>query len=636
MLGRTPEIALVLHAVRASRIVLIVLVLCFVVLATMHVPRLVNPLWSDVEFTGWVSPIAARMVEGQRIYRDFTLPIPPASFALLAGVQMVLGRALLLDELWVIALCQLAMTLMAYLLARAFTNARNAVLVAAATAPVLISTPKEIAYDQTAQVLAWAAMVLVAHGLMQTQTSRRRLLLTSSAAVAAFCLAFKSSTGLGTIAAVFTAVGVVTALGLRRGGARGKDWLALLAGTAVGLVGVVAVVLAVGGSLPEFVRVVFVSGPQLKGGSARALFNLFSYTTLQSPVHFTLVTALLLGYLLARAARARQGLLIRQPSDDLAYERGAPGLAFAIGMSAVVVLVFGGATTLLAVNAVRIPDLLAGAGGFAGLPLMLGLLLLAVLTVSNGLAARCATDRRAVYAAMALACGLVSLMHNLSDPKLRPFYDNNPVIALSVLSLLLLCDNARTRILKYSMAALLVFALFGPKMQRYLNAREPVADDGFWRGLRVSENGQTIVRAAQRARQLAGPNGTVLTLPEDPMLATLIGRPRPKLLGGIVFVDQYPQHALDRDLALLKANPPTVLVLHPRDEVGWNQVYRIWSLHSPAAKLQRTFVRTERQRYHLDSSYDTWLFQGPSKLDLYVLTSPGRVSHEGDSAPHDG
>jgi len=48
------------------------------------VPRLNNFVYSDREFTGWVGPIAERMNQGQRLYDDLVLPIPPGSFELLS------------------------------------------------------------------------------------------------------------------------------------------------------------------------------------------------------------------------------------------------------------------------------------------------------------------------------------------------------------------------------------------------------------------------------------------------------------------------------------------------------------------------------------------------------------------------
>ncbi len=610
---------------RASRVVLVVFLLCFVGLALFYVPRLANPLWSDNEFTGWVSPIAHRMVQGQQIYRDFTLPIPPASFALMALVQKLSGRFVLLDELWLCTICQMLMLPIGYALVRPFTTARNASLATMASVPVLIAAPKEIAYDHTALLVAWASLALFLRGLLIEPGRRRATWLVAAGFTASCTLAFKSSTGVGAVVGIATGMLVIGWIGWRREGRSAlreivRDGAFLAGGGAIGGAATLLFVIAIGGDVAEFLEVVFVEGPALKGGRAQAILNLLSYTIIQTPVHVSFFTALLVAYLIVRLMSHDKALQVpaETPSCDRS-ERGIPGLVFAVPMILAVVTVFGLATLLLAGNANRVPFALQVGAGFGAAGPMIGLFFLLLLIVANFARAAGPRDRRAVFAAVALAAGMLSLMHNLSDPKHRPLYDNNPIIPLVIVALLIVFDQARTRVLKYTAVVLMLMAVFGGKYQRYLSARYPVEDPGYWSGLRVTENGKTLVRAAKRARELAGPDGTVLVLPEDPMFEALIGRPRPDLQGAIVFVDQFPAHALDADLTALHADPPTVLILHPESEVGWNSVYKIWSIDSPAARLQNDFVGKHRQTtYELDSTYPTWLFDGAVKMVLLV------------------
>jgi hypothetical protein len=105
-------------------------------------------------------------------------------------------------------------------------------------------------------------------------------------------------------------------------------------------------------------------------------------------------------------------------------------------------------------------------------------------------------------------------------------------------------------------------------------------------------------------------------LPEDPATEALIGCPRPKLRGAIVFVDQFPDHVFKHDLLALQASPPDVLVLHPNDN-RWNRMYRIWTLKSAAARLQVEFLESRRETmYRIDSTYSTWSFDAPSTMEL--------------------
>src|SRR5258708_26070188 len=117
----------------AAAALLAVLSVAYLTFLAFYVPRLNNFVYSDREFTGWVGPMATRLNQGARLYHDMVLPIPPGSFSLLAVVQRVTGRALLLQELWVAALCHWLMGLMAYAVAARFSTRKVALLVATVT-----------------------------------------------------------------------------------------------------------------------------------------------------------------------------------------------------------------------------------------------------------------------------------------------------------------------------------------------------------------------------------------------------------------------------------------------------------------------------------------------------------------------
>jgi hypothetical protein len=614
--------------VRASRITLGFFFVCFVVLAAFYVPRLANPLWSDAEFTGWVSPIAHRMVAGQHIYRDFTLPIPPGSFLLLAAVQRLLHRFLLLDELWVCAISHMAMVAIAYAMVRPFGTARTAVLAAVASMPLLVATPKEIAYDQTAQVVAWATLALLARALCCEEPPRRHAWLRGAGFAAAFTNAVKSSTGVGAVLGALLAMAAVTLVLWRRGGRQAarstlREWTALLSGMALGAMATALVVALAGGSLAEFWQVVFVDGPDLKGGRPRMVLNLISYAVFQSSAHFSFASAAIVSYLVVRLVGRADGLLVpAEPFDETALERGKAGVRFAVAVSAFVACVFAIAIGLLASDRPTTPFVLRAAAGFGMVPPMVGLVFLAAMLVGNLRAAGGAFDRRLAFGATALAAGSVSLLHNLSHPQHRPFYDNNPIVPLAIFAALVATEQAHAPVLRLLAFGLTVMTLFGDKFQRYLDARHPVADRGFWLGLKVSESGKIVEQAARRVRELAGRNGTVFVLPEDPAFEALVGRPRPALRSAIVFVDQFPEHVLDHDLGALHANPPEVLVLHPAEPVAWNRVYRIWTLQSPAARLQNDFLEKKRDLYRTDTTYATWCFGSPATMEVLVRKPP--------------
>jgi len=173
--------------------------LAFFVFSLFFVRRLTNAHFGDVEFTGWSGPIAARLATGERPYVDFVLPIPPGSFVLLAVIQKLAGRPLLIQELWLNTIIQLVMSVFAYAIAARITTRVNALLVAFSTLIALTWLNKECAYDHTAQLVVWASFVTGAYALFEEPGRRRQRLWLLTGFFAAFTLAFKQSTGLGAL-----------------------------------------------------------------------------------------------------------------------------------------------------------------------------------------------------------------------------------------------------------------------------------------------------------------------------------------------------------------------------------------------------------------------------------------------------
>jgi hypothetical protein len=152
--------------------------------------------------------------------------------------------------------------------------------------------------------------------------------------------------------------------------------------------------------------------------------------------------------------------------------------------------------------------------------------------------------------------------------------------------------------------------------------------------MRVGAGGLEIARAANRARTLAKPDESVLVLPEDVELAALIGRPRPPLLGAIVFVDQYaPRLALD-DIARLDEKLPKVIIIHPRRVTSWQRFFRIWSGKSGAETvIQHVLIGLLPKHYKKDSSYGTTFLFQPAALDLYVRQDDGAAGGDAPEIP---
>lgn len=597
---------------------------CFLLLAANYVPRLFNNMWSDAEFSGWVAALAHRVHLGERMYEDVILPIPPGSIWLLAQIEAFTGRPLMLTEAWACAICHLGLALAAYAIAVPFAGRKLGILVAATTLAFVIQLPKELVYDHTAQLVSWVSFVFLARGLVGWKKPRHLAWLIGAGVLAGFVCAFKQSTSVGAIGAGIVGIAYLAFVGYRRGEASAvRDGIAAL--FAFGLASVVGLgltlgfVAAIGGSVAGFLETVFVDGSALKGGSKVLISRMLGYTTTAPSLPLPLLFVLGGALLAFRIANRGGGLATPCPSDET---RAAPiskrALALVLGLPT---LAFLGAALLLASRIdpgdALIPGIIVAhlARHLPTLGVALGLVFLAA-----GLSPRRGPlSRNDALAALTTAAIVAAIGHNGSVREARFFYDNNVIVAVGLLCLFLAIDKARLPWLRYTAYGVLVFSVFGGKMDRYLSARTPAPSDSFWAGMYVSEDGEKILDAARRVRELAGPDETVLVLPEDVSFAALVGRPRPKLCGAILFVDQYPGRCLAEDLREIEVNPPKVIVVYPGDEIEWRRMYALWSRRSPAGFFNQAVLRHHLPaRYRLDSTYPSYFWGARTTLEIYV------------------
>jgi hypothetical protein len=599
----------------------------FLVMATQYVRRVSNNMWSDEEFSGWTAAIAHRLALGERIYEDFTLPIPPGSMAILAWIERAAGRPAFLHEVWVCAVCHLLMALLAYALVRPLASRVNSVMVAAGTLAIVMQLPKELAYDHTAQVVAWTSLVLLVRAWTTPSHATFTWLTAGAGLLGGLTFLFKQSTGTGVIGGALAALGYRVVVerwrGVRSDVRREIGAIAaFVAGGALGFGLTLAAVRALGGSVSGYLQTVFVDGPALKGGTSTLLRQTVLYTLRDPTVQISFVAGAV-GVLIAwRVARNRGDFVMPGPYEG--DEEARRGEQVAIPWRTVVwfALLFAGTfavgTALLALRVKELPLPFAVVHGATRGMAPIGLLFAATYFAGNLRARRGPAGRPDALNALLIATLIAASVHNLSFPGVRFFYDNNTIVAVALLALFIALDQSRWAIMRYGVFAVLVVSLLGDKMARYVEAQTP-APNGFWGGMRVNSRGVEVLKAVSRIQELSSPSDTVLVLPEDVNFATLIPRPRPRLCGAILFVDQYPARCVAQDLALLEAQPPKVIVIHPRWKNEWQWVYRLWSTVSPAGFVNDAFLGTViPRRYRLDSSYKTVWFGAADIMDVYV------------------
>jgi hypothetical protein len=607
---------------RIARMLLGVLSVAYLVFLFFYVPRLNNFVYSDREFTGWVGPIATRLNQGVRLYRDAVLPIPPGSFELLALVQRVTGKALLLQELWVVALSHWFMGLMAYLVATRFSTRKVGLLVATVTLVLVTQAPKECVYDHTSLVWAWLAVVTGAHAALGNGKSARRYWFFTGLA-SSVSLAFKQSTATGMVAGWALALAYLWMVETRaRRHERAKEHLrgagAFGLGLAAGLPFVVLAVVAARATLPDFVRAVFIDGPPLKGGFRRLLQSLFLFVFHYDAIRNTIVPTALVIAIGLGVARRHGNVHVGDES-----ERRAPFDAFGVALLAAAPIVTYGIATAFLAGEVRSLQLRFSAvcEGLKNVPAY-GFVYAAAFFAAHLHESSATTPQRRerghALNALILATMTTSLVYDTSFVEFNPFYFNEPSIPVVLLCLFIATERSGFVWATPLVLATAMLPTFGVKLNRALSDDAYVGETQ-WAGLRVNYRGVEVLRAAARARELAGPSGTVLVLPEDEQFVGLIARPRPELTGAIVFVDQYPARLLSGDIAELDAHPPAVLIIHPRRARDWRSVFHTWTTGSAAEHMmEHVLGKLLPKRYVLDSSYPTIYFWDQGQIDVYV------------------
>lgn len=605
---------------RPALLLMLLLSGLFLVYAWYSVPRLTNNVMGDMDVTGWTGPIAERIVAGARPYVDFVLPVPPGGYLVLAGIQKAFGKPLLLEELWTVALCRLALAWVAFAIASALTTRCVAFLVAAGTLVVLTQLARECAYDEMAQLCVWGSVACGAHALAAARRSRG--LWVAGGLSAGLALSFKQTLGCGVLLGWGLAFGYLAWIARRAEPSvraqQKSDRRAWLTGAAVGLAVLVALVLLSGSTPGAFLQAVFADGVALKGGVVHVLWRLVGYLFSNDVLPASLVLVALTIALGLRVARRAGDLRLA----DEAVAPGPPRPASWLAAGLLVALAFLAAATLLATGVHRLPRVLEVSLGELGRIPSFGLALACAFFVGqlwprqeDATTPHAGHDFNAVF----LVGLAASLLGSLSFAEFQPLYDANVLIPLGLLFLFVACRRGRLEWLGLALFAATLLTLFSPRLERALDARYPVGDRGYWAGMRVGFRGREVLHAAQRVQSLARPGDTVLVLPEDLELSALIGRPRPPLRGAVVFADLYPERLAAGDIQRLDRNLPRVIVIVPRRRQLWQRLFHVWTQQNGARRVVSHVLDDVLPRhYRRVATYRSIYFWDQGLIDIYV------------------
>lgn len=613
---------------RLATLGLVGAVASFAAFASQYTRVVTNNLWNDPAFSGWSSAVGHQLATGRVLFRDVTLPMPPGSFVVLSWVERASGHPgpRLIDENRVCALCYVLMALLGYAIAKPIAGRRVALATAGALLGWICIWIKELAYDPLAEVGAWATLALLVHAWVREPGPRERRLLFAAGIAAGATLWFKQSTAVGVLAGGAVGLVYLAVVERREPGAvaaRARGMLALGAGGALGGGLTLGAVALGGGSVLAFLRAVFVDGPMLKGGTGYlAVRTTWSLVT-QPIVGGSLGMIALFAVLVLVMARRSDGLHVDADARSLLATRTVLGFAL------LAVVVFGIGMLLLASRG-HPPLVLWLFAALSPLTIVFSMCLAVAVFFGNRRVLAASRPARAFNAA-ALAALVVCSTVSMSMTSFNSFYENNPMMAIVLIALFASLQRARLRKLSWVALAAMMGMPVAWRVPRAMVATHVVRDASFFAGMRVDAAGKSIVQVAERARSLAGPHGTVLSLPEDPSLGALIGRPRPDLCGAIVFSDQYPRRCVEHDVALLEHHPPTVLVLRPANRKQALGALRIWNAYSPAEALLTRFLDARLGDYERVATYKTRWLRGTAPLEIWRLraaTSAGWAARD--------
>jgi hypothetical protein len=586
--------------------------LAFTAFASMSVRRLTNYNAGDIDLAGWTGFVAARLTRGERPYVDFVTPLGPASLLVRSLVERASGALRLIDELALVACCRFAMAALSYAIAVTVASRTTASLVAIATLALLLGSSRDNAFEVLGQLGLWASLACAARAWQAPLPSRKHWWL-ATGACSALTLGFDARCAAAGTMAWIALLGISTF----RSQERRADFGAWARGMAMGF-GLVLVEVLLCRSTPRaFAEAVLNDGLTFTGGvlplAWTPLRSLFGREAYSSSLLLTAATVVLGAKLLLPGTS-------QQEPKNADLEPGARERRVLLGAAVLVVAALGTATILLSNGTRGLPKQLLAVSLNAGAIVGAGIVLGCFHTVWHARSgfARAPDETRVLR----LLFGFALLAALFREPwyfGIHPEYGGDVLTAVALIFVFLAAESAKRSFVAPLVLALSLIGLFGLKLHRALEASTLVRT-GYWANLYVNHRGSELLAAAQRARELTPPEATLLVLPEDPQIAALIGRPRPRLRGALVFSNHYPARLLEDDRRELEQRPPRAVVVHPRRAEQWQPWLLAFSPH-PAAAALSLYVSSNLLpgRYRLDASYRTTYVTDQGALDVWVL-----------------
>jgi hypothetical protein len=616
----------------------------FVLVGQLAVRHRVDSMWFEPEFTGWVSPIARRIAEGQVLYADGGhFPVPPLPYVLM---RLLFGRgANWFDESLVNFLCQCGLVLSGYVALSRWLPRPLPLVAAVAAAGFYFALTKSIMYDAMAQCLAGCCIAAASWGAAEcwrlNEERRSRLPFVLAGAFFSALLLSKQSTALG------TAAGLGCFVALLRPPGEKSPRLGTAAAIALGISAVLPLLAALVTpyvSWPGMIYDVYVTGGQPKSVTWKDLTAGILFFVENYALDVGIGGLIWLGAVYAIASfRVPRPQLVRGP---LALPPKFEAWGIAAAVLPVALCLYTPKTWM---PKAAFFDRNVGMADFnKNVVVEMGF---AVLTCVIARAVFVPAGRLHNFGLICLIAMLAACGHNLSDlGHVRLTYDNNAVAAYAPAALLgalagLIAQARLPRTAERAALAACCFAVvlsgWTPMIMQVARFRDATIS---WPEISYLDGAYMPTRAgglrefADYVRDTTAPGDEVLLLPEDPDIEAWMERPRPKIQGGLIFTDMYWPRYLDEDIRRLSATPPKLIIIGPR---------RIWRTYSQGfsgvdgVMIDRLKSGLLPKRYKLVRSADFAFRNWRDYMDIYERIDsdkPGRKGapsrhHAGDGAP---
>ncbi|MBU0581292.1 MAG: hypothetical protein KKA19_08955, partial [Candidatus Margulisbacteria bacterium] len=504
-------------------------------------------------------------------------------------------------------------------------------LVIFSAVPIFFILPKRIFYDALGQFLVACiiyAMAFFLHklkkGMGNGQADKKLLWIVLMGVLTSALILTKQSTGVGTFVGCLLAFFLLpVSFSLRNIVKVNIVYIISFVGGFLLLIALISPLI----SVENMIQDVFLTGSEPKGGNYQLISNLIYYivSTAQSLTALVLVPAF---FMLLMLIRNKWHVLnaLRRIKDSFDYLdwsiKSLLAVLFFVFSVFFVLLIQESQTIYIEIFNIRSDRL--------NLLLWIGLALLYILIIYQIFVHKV---EHKISLSFIVPIGIISVFaayfHNLSVDYLRIFYDNNPIIVISLFLIFYFVGSwplkisikiGQLRIVPFvliTLISLICWSAFVNTINLALACTETWPDVKYLDGAKMRPAAQGMYEVVKVVRENSTKDDEVLLLPNDVHVESWFDRKRPQLTSSIVFTDQYWDKYVDEDYSRIKRSLPKIIIIGPR--FSWSILSDAWSKSKGVDRLIKK-VQNELlpEAYELHESQVISVHGEIDYMDVYV------------------